>query len=152
MNQSLIILLVFGIEVFIKTLSSSFEKKYDIVRIWYDDIPFLYVVGPIVMYYLILFQLVGMKSITLLVFVHLIAKSILRFIAVYLKERYDYFHLLVRYNESVPIYQLITSDVIYIVGLLLIYRFSSIYLQTKHLNTMVCIIAYIGFTLTFEDV
>ena len=82
MNQSLIILLVFGIEVFIKTLSSSFEKKNDIVRIWYDDIPFLYVVGPIVMYYLILFQLVGMKSITLLVFVHLIAKSILRFIAV----------------------------------------------------------------------
>lgn len=158
MNHTLLIIIIFVIEVSIMSIMKLYKDKPDILRIWYQDIPFLYVVGPSVMYFLALFQLVGMntmgiKSIFIFIGVHILIKRIIQYISsIYLQEKYDYFRLLTRYHSDLYRYQYICADILYIIGLILLYQMMNPYVKDRYMNILISIVGYIAFTLTFEDV
>ena len=132
------------------------EDKPDILRIWYQDIPFLYVVGPSVMYFLTLFQTVdslGMNSLPILISTHLFIQTILRyFLSSRLQNKYDYFHLLSRYYTEVKLVHRVPVDILYMCGLIVLYRIMDPYLKDRYMNLLASVVGYIAFTLTFEDV
>lgn len=156
MNQSLLIILIFMIEVSIRFCMKLVEDKPDILRIWYQDIPFLYVVGPSVMYFLTLFQTVdslGMNSLPILISTHLFIQTILRyFLSSRLQNKYDYFHLLSRYYTEVKLVHRVPVDILYMCGLIVLYRIMDPYLKDRYMNLLASVVGYIAFTLTFEDV
>lgn len=156
MNQSLLIVLIFMIEVSIRFCMKLVEDKPDILRIWYQDIPFLYVVGPSVMYFLTLFQTVdslGMNSLPILISTHLFIQTILRyFLSSRLQNKYDYFHLLSRYYTEVKLVHRVPLDILYMCGLIVLYRIMNPYLKDRYMNLLASVVGYIAFTLTFEDV
>lgn len=153
MNHSLLIVLIFMIEASIMFLMKLVDDKPDILRIWYQDIPFLYVVGPSVMYFLTLFQLVGMISMPILISIHLFNQTILRyFLSSRLQTKYDYFHLLTRYYTEVKLIHRVAADVSYICGLIGLYRIMNPYMKDRYMNLLASVVGYIAFTLTFEDV
>ena len=156
MNQSLLIILIFMIEVSIRFCMKLVEDKPDILRIWYQDIPFLYVVGPSVMYFLTLFQTVnslGMNSLPILISTHLFIQTILRyFLSSRLQNKYDYFHLLSRYYTEVKLVHRVPVDILYMCGLIVLYRIMNPYLKDRYMNLLASVVGYIAFTLTFEDV
>ena len=114
MNHSLLIVLIFMIEASIMFLMKLVDDKPDILRIWYQDIPLLYVVGPSVMYFLTLFQLVdslGMNSLPILISTHLFFQMILRyFLSTYFQNKHDYFHLLTRYYTEIKLVHRVAAD------------------------------------------
>ena len=156
MNQSLLIILIFMIEVSIRFCMKLVADKTDILRIWYQDIPFLYVVGPSVMYFLTLFQTVdslGMNSLPILISTHLFIQTILRyFLSSRLQNKYDYFHLLSRYYTEVKLVHRVPVDILYMCGLIVLYRIMDPYLKDRYMNLLASVVGYIAFTLTFEDV
>lgn len=156
MNQSLLIILIFMIEVSIRFCMKLVEDKPDILRIWYQDIPFLYVVGPSVMYFLTLFQTVdslGMNSLPILISTHLFIQTILRyFLSSRLQNKYDYFHLLSRYYAEVKLVHRVPVDILYMCGLIVLYRIMNPYMKVRYMNLLASVVGYIAFTLTFEDV
>lgn len=156
MNQSLLIILIFMIEVSIRFCMKLVEDKPDILRIWYQDIPFLYVVGPSVMYFLTLFQTVdslGINSLPILISTHLFIQTILRyFLSSRLQNKYDYFHLLSRYYTEVKLVHRVPVDILYMCGLIVLYRIMNPYLKDRYMNLLASVVGYIAFTLTFEDV
>lgn len=156
MNQSLLIILIFMIEVSIRFCMKLVDDKPDILRIWYQDIPFLYVVGPSVMYFLTLFQTVdslGMNSLPILISTHLFIQTILRyFLSSRLQNKYDYFHLLSRYYTEVKLVHRVPVDILYMCGLIVLYRIMNPYLKDRYMNLLASVVGYIAFTLTFEDV
>lgn len=156
MNQSLLIVLIFMIEVSIRFCMKLVEDKPDILRIWYQDIPFLYVVGPSVMYFLTLFQMVdslGMNSLPILISTHLFIQTILRyFLSTYFQNKYDYFHLLSRYYTEVKLVHRVPVDVLYMCGLIVLYRIMNPYMKDRYMNLVASVVGYIAFTSTFEDV
>lgn len=144
------------IEVSIRFCMKLVEDKPDILRIWYQDIPFLYVVGPSVMYFLTLFQTVdslGMNSLPILISTHLFIQTILRyFLSSRLQNKYDYFHLLSRYYTEVKLVHRVPVDILYMCGLIVLYRIMDPYLKDRYMNLLASVVGYIAFTLTFEDV
>ena len=156
MNKSLLIILIFMIEVSIRFCMKLVEDKPDILRIWYQDIPFLYVVGPSVMYFLTLFQTVdslGINSLPILISTHLFIQTILRyFLSSRLQNKYDYFHLLSRYYTEVKLVHRVPVDILYMCGLIVLYRIMNPYLKDRYMNLLASVVGYIAFTLTFEDV
>ena len=121
-----------------------------------EDIPFLYVVGPSVMYFLTLFQTVdslGMNSLPILISTHLFIQTILRyFLSSRLQNKYDYFHLLSRYYTEVKLVHRVPVDILYMCGLIVLYRIMDPYLKDRYMNLLASVVGYIAFTLTFEDV
>ena len=156
MNKSLLIILIFMIEVSIRFCMKLVDDKPDILRIWYQDIPFLYVVGPSVMYFLTLFQTVdslGINSLPILISTHLFIQTILRyFLSSRLQNKYDYFHLLSRYYTEVKLVHRVPVDILYMCGLIVLYRIMNPYLKDRYMNLLASVVGYIAFTLTFEDV
>lgn len=153
MNHSLLIVLIFMIEASIILLMKLVDDKPDILRIWYQDIPLLYVVGPSVMYFLTLFQLVGMISMPILISIHLFFQMILRyFLSTYFQNKHDYFHLLTRYYTEVKLVHRVAADALYICGLIVLYRIMNPYMKDRYMNLLASVVGYIAFTLTFEDV
>lgn len=156
MNHSLLIVLIFMIEASIMFLMKLVDDKPDILRIWYQDIPLLYVVGPSVMYFLTLFQLVdslGMNSLPILISTHLFFQMILRyFLSTYFQNKHDYFHLLTRYYTEIKLVHRVAADTFYICGLIVLYRIMNPYMKDRLLNLLASVVGYIAFTLTFEDV
>jgi len=153
MNHSLLIVLIFMIEVSIRFCMKLVDDKPDILRIWYQDIPFLYVVGPSVMYFLTLFQLVGGLGMNYVIILHLFIQTILRyFLSSRLQTKYDYFHLLTRYYTEVKLVHRVAADAFYICGLIVLYHIMNPYMKDRYMNLLASVVGYIAFTLTFEDV
>ena len=154
MDVSLLFLVIFAIEVVVQRMIKFTKNKPDILRIWYEDVPFTHIVGPSVLYYIALFQFLDMNISPIVLCIHLLNKTLIRCASLYAKNKYDYFNLLHRYHETFSIYNHFLIETVYLVVVIGVFKLVSYVnnIPSTYLNLMVSALVFMAITLTFEDV
>ena len=156
-------LTVIVIDLITLIIMRYFDDKPDILRIFYQDIPLLYVTPVSMMYVLTLFSfgynVTWYKFIGHIIIINSIFKTFLRNLSAILEYKYDYYHLYSRYfsmqlhnNNLVSKIIIYSIDNIYICAMgVLFILLTKLKYKFYPLDGIIGMIAYAIITLTFED-
>ena len=163
LNTLLVGVSVIIIDTIVIFMMKCHQDKPDILRIFYEDIPLVYVIPINISYTLALFTFSFSSKwyifITNIIVTNYIFKILLGKASVTLENKYDYFHLYSRYHNMLlhPNYYVNHSlfhslDTLYIIFILLVYiSFTNNKLKFNLFHGMTGLVGYFTFSLTFED-
>jgi hypothetical protein len=143
-------------------LMRCYSDKPDILRIFYEDIPVVYLYGINLFYILIVFHLsfftISNDSHWYVFMGHIIIINIiLKFalnISAKLLDKYDYYHLYTRYTNVYKNKKYFVVDLLYIIVITVIFVLMNKLLSNKYekiIQFLFSLFGYALFTLTFED-